>query len=236
MEKLLYVVWKPAEQTTADFKALLLGEVSQALLSSGAQQLQVSISDDAVAAASNLRQENTMPMMDGIISLWLDSHLYRDQQQTIIERGVAQCHGYLVSESVPIVNSLHPNTTGQRSYGMNQVAFFKKPDTQSREEWLDTWHNSHTQIAIETQSTFSYTQNLIVKTLTDAAPAFDAVVEEHFPPQAMSCAYTFFDAFDARGEKDDKRLNERGTAMLNSCVRFIDFETLTVIPTSHYAL
>jgi len=235
MEKLLYAIWKPAEQSTADFKSLLLGEMSRALLSSGAQQLQVSLSDEAVAAASNLRQENTQPMMDGVISLWLDSHIYRDKQQAIIEDGVAKCHAYLVSESVPIVNTQHPSVTGQRSYGMNQIAFFKKPDTQSREEWLNIWHHSHTQIAIDTQSTFAYTQNLIVKALTDKAPAFDAVVEEHFPPEAMNCAHTFFDAFTEAGEKDDELLNERGSVMLNSCARFIDFETLSVIPTSHYA-
>lgn len=235
MEKILFAIWKPAEQSTADFKDRLLGEISQALLSSGAQQLQVSICDEAVAAANNLRQENTRPMMDGIITLWLDSHLYRNQQQGIIESCVAKCHAYLVSESVPLVKAHNPDSAGQRSYGMNQIAFFKKSEGINREEWLDIWHNSHTQIAIDTQSTFSYTQNLIVKVLTKDAPAFDAVVEEHFPPEAMNCAYTFFDAITEAGEKDDDLLNERASGMLNSCVRFIDFETITVIPTSHYA-
>lgn len=235
MEKILFAIWKPAELSNTDFKALLLGEVSQALLNSGAQQLQVSISDEDVAAASNLRQENTQPMMGGVISLWLDSHIYFEQQLAIINLNSAKCHAYLVSESVPIVNTQHPPIKGERSHGMNQIAFFKKPDTQSRDEWLDIWHNSHTQIAIDTQSTFSYTQNLIVKTLTEGAPVFDAVVEEHFPPEAMSCAHTFFDAVTETGEKSDELLNERATVMLNSCVRFIDFETITVIPTSHYA-
>lgn len=236
MEKLLYAIWKPAELPSPDFRARLLGEMSEALQLSGVQRLQVSISDEAVAPASNLRQENTQPMMDGLVSFWLDSHLYRDQQQSIIERCVAQCHGYLVNESTPIVNTQHPSAQGQRSYGMNQVAFFKKPDEQDRTDWMNIWHNSHTQIAIDTQSTFSYTQNLIVKALTDEAPIFDAVVEEHFPPQAMNCAYTFFDAFNQAGEKDDELLNERGAAMLSSCVRFIDFGSLSVIPTSHYTL
>ena len=46
----------------------------------------------------------------------------------------------------------------------------------------------------------------------------------------------FFDAFNQAGEKDDELLNERGAGMFNSCVRFIDFGSLSVIPTSHYAL
>ena len=56
----------------------------------------------------------------------------------------------------------------------------------SYEQWLDIWHNSHTRVAIDTQSTFGYRQNVVVRPLTYLAPPIDAIIEENFPPAAMS--------------------------------------------------
>lgn len=234
MEKLMYLAWKKPEQSTADFSDALRNSMSSELTESGVRQLSIAISDEAVAPAHNLRQMSMAALPDAIVSVWLDSHIRRDQQQAIIERYTQQCSGYLVTESVPIVNRQQPTLSGERSLGMNQVALLKKPEHLSRNDWLDIWHNSHTQVAIDTQSTFGYRQNVVVLTLTQGAFELDAIVEEMFPDKAMSCAHTFFDAYDAQGEKDDQLLTQRGEIMLNSCSRFIDFEQLNVIPMSEY--
>ena len=62
------------------------------------------------------------------------------------------------------------------------------------------------------------------------AAAFDAVIEESFPPEAMTSEQAFF------GVTDDQSLQENSTAMLASCARFIDFDRIDVVPMSEYVL
>ena len=54
------------------------------------------------------------------------------------------------------------------------------------ETWFTRWHVDHTPVAIETQSTFGYTQNAVVRALTPDAPGIAAIVEELFPIEATS--------------------------------------------------
>lgn len=231
MEKILYPVWKSASQTVSEFREVLLGEVSTQLIASGVLKLRISIIDDDVAAASALRQENIQPLMDGMISVWVNSSVYREQQEAIIAPVVDRFHGYLVTESEPTVNSLHPAVEGERTYGMNEIVFLQRPQRISYEEWLDTWHNSHTQIAIDTQSTFGYRQNVVVRKLTEAGPHIDAVIEENFPPEAMTSPHAFY---GAEGNEELFQANQK--AMIDSVMRFIDFDKLDVMPTSEYLL
>jgi hypothetical protein len=138
-------------------------------------------------------------------------------------------HGYLVTESEPLINTQHPGKKNQRAYGMNQVVLLRKPDSIHYEKWIDIWHNSHTQIAMETQSTFAYRQNVVARPVTRQAIALDAIVEENFPPEAMTSAHAFYNAVG-----DDKLLKKNQTAMFESVQRFIDLEKLDCLPMSEY--
>lgn len=235
MEKVMYSVWKPDGVDSEQFRQQLLGPMTEALLASdGLRSLRVSVADRAVAAAEGLRQHNLQGeagLMDGVISLWLDSAIYRQRQQDIIATAVAAYHGYLVTESEPLCNLQHPPVLGQRVEGMCEVVFLQRPERLSFEQWLDTWHHSHTQIAIDTQSTFGYRQNVVTRSLTDGAPVVDAIIEENFPAAAMTSPEAFYDAVG-----DEQRFRANQKAMIDSCVRFIDFDRLDVLPTSEYVL
>lgn len=236
MEKIIYPVWKLSHQSMNDFNTALLGSMSEALLASGLKKLRINVVDDDVAAASKLRHENMTPLMDAVISMWVDSYIYRDKQQAILSDYVDRYDGYLVTESEPLVNTIHPAQPGQRTLGMSQLAFLQKPERLSRHEWLDIWHNSHTQVAIDTQSTFGYRQNVVVMAVTEGAPNIDAIVEENFPVEAMTSPHAFYHAFDEQGNRDDAKLAEHGKLMAESCARFIDFTDINVLPTSEYNL
>jgi hypothetical protein len=93
------------------------------------------------------------------------------------------------------------------------------------------WQGSHTQVAIDTQATFGYRQNLVVRGIGEDTPAFDAIVEENFPPEAMTSDHAFYDTGG-----DEALLAERMTAMMESCARFIDFESIDVVPMSEYVV
>ena len=120
---------------------------------------------------------------------------------------------------------------GERTWGMCQVVLLGRPERLSEQQWIDIWHGSHTRIAIETQSTFAYRQNVIARPMTPDAQPFDAIIEECFPPEAMSSQHVFYAAVG-----DDEKLQAHQRSMIDSCMRFIDFERIEVLPCSEYVL
>lgn len=211
--------------------ARLRGEVSSRLLGQGAHELRICIADADVAPALRLRQVHNPPAPDALVSLWLDSAHRRGPLEQTIVSAVGRAAGYLVAESEPLVNTRHPVPDGLRTPGMLHVALFPRPKRLTQEEWLDIWMNSHTQIAIDTQSTFGYRQNVVVRILTPGAVPYAAIVEENFPDEAMTSPHAFYDAVG-----DDAKLAKRIRTMVESCVRFIDLKTLDVMVTSEYTL
>ncbi|WP_255326538.1 EthD domain-containing protein [Sphingobium sp. EM0848] len=99
----------------------------------------------------------------------------------------------------------------------------------TREAAISHWHSHHTRVAIETQANFEYVQNLIVKPLTDDAPAYDAFVEECFALEAMTDQSAFFDAVG-----NEEKLGANLKAMMESCAGFIDFTRIDIVPTSQF--
>ena len=231
MEKVMYPVWKYETDSSADFKQKLLGKVSEQLIGLGVHRLRINVVDEDVAPADPIRIENTKPPISGMISLWVDTAISRQPVEEVIKNAVARSAGYLVTESEPIVNTEYVVADGQRTPGMSQVVFLQKPPRLSYQHWLETWLGSHTQVAIETQSTFGYRQNVIVRPLTYAAPPYDAIVEENFPEAAMTDRMVFFDSVG-----DAEKFKQRQQAMMASCVRFIDFDKIDCIPTSEYVM
>ncbi len=230
MEKILYPVWKAPTLDGDEFREVLLRQLGPDLIEAGVRGLRVSVVDSEVEPAAGLRQENCPPVMDAMLSVWLDSSVYRAPIEALIQARVARMSGYLVTESEPIVNTEYPAAVGERTYGMAQVVFLQRPRRLSEQQWLEIWHGSHSQVAIETQATFGYRQNVIVRPMTYAAPPFDAIIEEQFPPEAMSSQHAFY------GVDNDKDLRANLKAMIDSCTRFIDFDKIDVIPTSEYLL
>ena len=118
---------------------------------------------------------------------------------------------------------------GTRTDGFANIAFLRRPERLSVAEWLDGWQNGQTPVAIETQSTFGYTQNVVVRPVTIDAPRFDGIVEELFPPEAMTDLHAFFDATG-----DDDKLARNMARMGESTARFGATENIDVVPTSQY--
>lgn len=226
MEKVIYVLW-------GDTSNLLRELAPQLRKISGVRSAKLNLADAAVAPAASLRQQHTQPQPNAFAQVWVDSaiaHL-RAPVDAAISAHAPRFAAYLVTESQPIVNVKHPPNSGERTTGFAQVALLKKPEKLSHAQWLDVWHNSHTHVAIETQSTFEYIQNVVIRALTKDAPAWDAMVEECFPAAAMSDPYTFFDA-----PGDEAKFKQNLGRMMESVHRFIELAQIDVIPTSQYRL
>ena len=88
----------------------------------------------------------------------------------------------------------------------------------------------HTPVAIRTQGTFGYVQNVVVRPVTGDAPRVDALVEELFATAAMSDIHAFYGS-----DGDDAELGRRMTDMMASVARFGADRDLDLVPTSRYA-
>jgi hypothetical protein len=231
MEKLAYLLWKPEAASGDAFRDQLLGPAAKALLAAGALKLQINASDSAVAPAAPMRLMNTRPLPDALVTLWLHTHLDRKGAERALASAAPRIAGYLVLDSEPIVNSQQRAREGERTPGYSQLALIQRPPRLDAEHWLQIWQGTHTRVAKETQSTFRYVQNAVVRTLTYGAARFDAIVEECFPAAAMTSQHAFYDAIG-----DDAKLEANRKRMLESSGRFIDFDRIDVIPMSEYVV
>lgn len=233
MEKLLYPLWKPDDLDPDAFRDALLTALAPALCEQeGIHGVRLCVADSDVAPAAGRRMENNPPVPDAMLSLWVDYAGQATCWEPLIEAQVARFGAYLVAEAEPLVNQrAHPSAPGERVHGMCHVVFMDPPAGLDREQWLAIWKDSHTQVAIDTQSTFGYRQNVVVRTLGEGTRACHAIVEENFPPEAMTSDHAFY----ATGG-DDAVLERHMTAMIESCARFIDLARIDVIPMSEYLL
>ncbi|MGV0717619.1 EthD domain-containing protein [Mycolicibacterium sp. XJ662] len=193
---------------------------------------------DLPGLAINLRDEvvrdflMTLTTMDpavvGFVTLWTQQS-YGQQVRAAIERLQSEADdvaAYLVTESVPLAP---PDTVpGQRSPGLANVALLRRPADMDEATWRTRWHVDHTPVAIDTQATFGYVQNAVVRALTPDAPTFAAIVEELFPQEAISDLHAFF------GAADDDDLRDRMERMVASTAAFGANRDVDTVPTSRY--
>ena len=231
MEKLIYVIWKPEGSSVTVSRDRLLEETAEKLIELGACKLSMNLADELSKYAWGSRITRQDPPLFGTISLWLDTALERRVFEEAIQQATERVAGYLVTESVPIVNTTEIAPLGERTPGITMVAFLKKPGRITYEEWLVRWQGGHTQVAIDTQSTFLYVQNVVVRAVTEDAPPWTAIVEEGFPKEAPTDPMIFYAA-----QGREQRLRENQKKMIESCQRFIDFDELESHPTSSYSL
>ena len=207
--------------------------LAEALMMAGAMRVRLNVRDGAVAPADALIQRRGESLPDVVVQLWLDSAnpMFRAGVDGVMDAYVRpdSVAAWLVSESTIIANTDHPPLRGQRTFGFAQMAFLTLPPDMAWADWRAIWRDSHTRIAIDTQSNFEYRQNLVVEALIDTAPPFVAIVEECFPPEAMTDPLTFFDA-----PGDMAKFQANLKIMMDSCARFIAPSSIDVFATSQF--
>jgi hypothetical protein len=204
--------------------------VAADLLDTGVAGLAVNVRDDVVR--DSLMTLTTLdPPVIGFVTLWTQQS-YGPQVDAAIARLARECEGlgavsaYLVTESVPL--PAPATAPGQRTAGLANIALLRRPADMDETTWLKRWHIDHTPVAIETQATFGYTQNTVVRALTPDAPSLSAIVEELFPLEAVSDLHAFF------GAADDDDLRDRMERMVASTSAFGANRDIDTVPTSRY--
>lgn len=118
---------------------------------------------------------------------------------------------------------------GVRADSLANVAVLRRPGSMSREAYLEDWIGRHTAVAIETQDTHGYIQNIVEEALTPGAPEISAIVEELFRMEGMTDIHAFYGSGG-----DDAELTRRMTALMDSVARFGAGDGLDLVPTSRY--
>lgn len=225
MEKVIVLLRAP--HSDQQWCERLRSRVADELLALGLPGLTVNVRDDAVR--ESLMTLTTLdPPVVAVISLWVQQY-YGEQVGRALEILAAECDSlaaYLVTESVPM--SPPPTGVGERTDGLANIALLRRPPDLDAATWLHRWHVDHTSVAIETQDTFGYTQNTVVRALTGDAPAIDGIVEELFRQQAVSDLHAFF------GAADDDDLADRMRRMVASTDAFGASSNIDTVPTSRY--
>ena len=157
MEKVIITLQRP--DSDEGWCTRMRTEVVSDLLELGLPGLTVNVRDDVVRK-SLMTITILDPPVVGIVTVWAHQS-YGEAVTAALTRLQSEADhvaAYLVTESVP----LPPPATapGARTDGFANIALLRRPAELDDATWRHNWHINHTPVAIETQSTFGYTQNL----------------------------------------------------------------------------
>jgi hypothetical protein len=216
--KLMYALWGPGLDS-----ALRTPDLRESLRASGATRLQVNV-DDADVEPAKLRITTFDKPVSAVASLWTENDPARLSE--LLAAVADRIAGWEVEERAPLVPP--PTPDGERCPAMSQMGFLRIPPALTPEQWLHNWQGLHTTVAIETQATFGYLQNRVLRPV-HGTEQVDALVEELFPMAAMTDVHAFYGSSGG-----DAELQRRLTLMIESVTRFGAHENLDILPTSRY--
>ena len=216
--KFIYALWGEGLESM-----LLAPSLHEALRTAGATRIQANVDDGDVAPAK-LRITSFDEPVSAVVAVWVD---HEPAEVSRLLTGVSErCAGWEVDERTPLVPP--PTGQGERTPGLAQVAFLRIPADLDEAEWRHRWQDLHTTVAIETQSTFGYTQNRVLRPIL-GDERVDAIVEELFPIAAMTSLHAFYGS-----DGDDAELQRRLERMMTSVTSFGADRDLDSVPTSRY--
>ena len=205
---------------------LLEPEQRRVLAGAGVSRMQVNLDDAAVAPA--MRMRTTDPAISAVVSIWTEPDpVNLADVLEVLGTACVRVAGWLVDERRPI----DPPEVGDgsRADALANIAVLRQPAELTREEWLHRWLVDHTPIAMETQATFGYVQNVVVAAVTDDAPPVAALVEELFPTAALEDIHAFYGSGG-----DEAVLTDRFTRLMASVARIGADRDLDLVPSSRY--
>ena len=233
MDMLLAVVWAqdgPVEPAGAqELRGRIAEAVTGPLAALGVDEVVVNVRDEQVAGAMIDVRVTELPVLAVVRTRVPVASATACAELLAALGALGPVSAWSVTASEPLPAPA-PGPDG-RCAGMANIAFLRRPGRIGREEWLRVWLEEHTRVAIDTQSTTSYTQHVVVRALTPDAPRIDGIVEEVFPAEAATDLGVFF---DARG--DDERMTANMRAMTASTARFLDDGTVDAVPTGRYVV
>lgn len=178
MEKLVYGLWRGADQDVDPVRVALLDDVAPALLDLGVDGLRIEVEEPAgKVLRTGVNADGGI--LCGSVSIWLDSCDHRAPHEEAIAAAGAQAFGWIVAESV--AKAYGANRTwpdGEQSPGMSILTFFDKGDGVSDEAFYRIWHGEHTPLTFDLHPFWIYIRNQVLRSVTPGAPSVRGIVYE----------------------------------------------------------
>ncbi|QIG45678.1 hypothetical protein G5V58_01130 [Nocardioides anomalus] len=212
----MYAAWGVAPDTLRDER------LQRRLAGAGATRLQLNLDDEDVAPA--MRLSTGADPVRAVVTVWADT----DEPTRVLAEEIERLAGWEVDERRP----LEPPATvdGVRADALANVAVLTKPDDLDRDVWLHRWLVEHTPVALATQASTGYVQNVVTRALTPNAPRrVDALVEELFPTAGMTDIHAFYGSGG-----DDRELQRRLDTLMASVARIGFDRDIDLVPSSRY--
>lgn len=193
----------------ADAEALLDPQVRRAAAAAGATALQVNAPDPAFAEA--MRLQYYAEQITGVLMAWgADPEALAAAVRTAVP---VPTYAWEVEETV-VLDTGNPGD-GSRVAGLSNIAFLRVPADLAYEDWRAWWQGPHRQIACDTQATFGYVQNRVLRQIAGEEREVAAIVEELFPEAGATDVHAFY---GSGGDKEE--LSRRLDVLLGSCAKF----------------
>jgi hypothetical protein len=214
--KLMYVAWGD------DLATRLRDEhLHERLAAAAVRRLQLNLDDGDVAPA--MRIATGPDPIAAVVTVWADV----DDATDVLATVATKLAGWEVEERLPLPP---PETAdGERIDALANVAVLRKPADLDRETWLHRWLVDHTPVAMATQATFGYVQNVVTRPLTETPRQVDALVEELFPSAGMVDMHAFYGSGG-----DAEELDRRLTTLMTSVARIGFDRDIDLVPSSRY--
>lgn len=225
MEKFIYFIGPPDTGSIEDLKSKLLNDAISTLRSQGASNITLNIADlnEQVNAAAPGRMIGPWQDIAAAVSFWHNCLDQRGPIENYLQTLGSSLTGYLVTESIPQTFDCDWEG-GARRPGVTQFGANGKPANVSDEEFYHNWQVDHSTLSFDLHPLrWSYVRNAVARPLTENAPAYRAIVLEHFRD---------IDIFT-----DDSKYfgsPEVVQAMIEEIPGFCDINLMFSVPTSEY--
>lgn len=199
MKKLVYILWPSPGQNINTVPTMLLDTIAPALLDLGISKLTMNIDDAYSTVKSPAPKMHKGPGICAQVSVWLNTIEQHTTIEKVLDATGLNIAGYLVDESVykDYGDNQHAQPRywpdGERSPGVMAITLLTKPARYTQKEWLRRWHGVMSPESEKIQPRQRYVRNVIIKPVTQNAPAYDGIVEEAWPsPEHITNPYLFY--------------------------------------------
>ena len=178
-EKVFVFLRRTDGETLEDFHSRYLQEhTKQILVQSGILRYTANLSLDIPEALTPQSGfGNAGDGVDAVDELWCKAE---DVPFALYEQNFIVVGAYRIDERI-IVDYKPDWPVGQRSLWLKRLAFLRRVEGMSHDEFGDYWQYRHGPIAAKTHRiAVKYVQNLITDTLTDGTKPWDGIVQMHF--------------------------------------------------------
>jgi hypothetical protein len=216
--KLMFALW------AADHAALRDSSLRAGVAVVGVHRMQLNLDDADVAPALRIA---TAEPISAVVSTWSDDETAPMAIAAALRTVAGRVAGWRVHEHRRLDPPEVPD--GGRADALANVALIRRPAELAEAEWRRRWLVEHTPVAIRTQATFGYVQNVVIEPVTPDAPVVSALVEELFPSAGMTDQHAFYGSGG-----DDAELRRRFGTLMASVARIGADHDIDLVPSSRY--